>query len=61
MSEAKGPGATPYCVRQAAGRTQHCHSEKEATIYGELTSGCLISYQGNQQLGQGANTKAVTD
>lgn len=58
-SEAKGPGLTSCHAQQTAGRTQLQSSvlarEGSYHLYGELTSGWLISYHGNQRVGQGAS------
>ena len=59
-SEAKGPGATPHCEGQTAGRPGQqstlLRREGGSHLQGEVMSGRFISYQGNQWLGQGANT-----
>ena len=64
MSEGKGPEVT-LSLYMAAGKQESVAifttGGGDYDLQKELTSGWLISYQGNQRLEQGASTQVVTD
>ena len=55
----QGPGATPHGVRQDMEAALTPRRKGRLPVIGELTSGGLISYQGNQQRGKPLTTPLI--